>query len=431
MPASTQDGPHVTQSSRTSPSPRANDSAGGPAWEPARRLVASYCFPPYSDTAAIVAAKRVRERGEAVDVIGNAMDAIRRQDPGLVTLCGPLVRRHAAVPSKTAFSSWGSIVDYQALGIETFLRWEELQGSYTSLYSRAQFAASHFLAAEVKVLRPAIAWDAEFSDPLSHDVVGEVRSAPAHDDRVIARLRRAIEEAGFAPPTGLNAFEWCEVAAFALADTVMFTNEHQRDAMLETCHDADLAKRVESVSLVSPHPTLPPDFYRRPSTYRLERGKRHVGYFGNFYANRGVVGVLDALSLLPAHVRDRLVLHVFTSSPEDLDDVVRRRGLGGCVRVNPFVDYLDFLALSTRMDCLLVNDAVSPRGAQNPFLPSKWSDYRGSGTPVWGVVEEGSALDVQPLDHRSPIEHVSAAVQVLMRIADARPRRIERDVLAS
>jgi hypothetical protein len=69
------------------------------------------------------------------------------------------------------------------------------------------------------------------------------------------------------------------------------------------------------------------------------------------------------------------------------------------------------------MDCLPVNDAVSPAGAQNPFLPSKWSDYRGSGTPVWGVVEEGSALDAQPLDHRSPIEHASAAVQVLSRIS--------------
>ena len=390
---------------------------------PARRLVASYCFPPYSDTAAVVAAKRVHERGEPVDVICNAMDAIRHQDPDLVQLCGGLVRRFAAVPSRTAFSSWGSIVDYQHLGLETFLRWESLQGEYESVYSRAQFAASHFLAATLKTSRPGLAWEAEFSDPLSHDVQGGVRSAPAHDDRTLARLRSAVDAAGFRPPSSLNAFEWCEVAAFALADSVMFTNEHQRDFMLEACHDPELAARVEKVAVVSPHPSPPAALYdAKPSQRQLDPGRRHIGYFGNFYANRGVTGVLDALALLPRAARDRLMLHVFTSKPEELHEVVVGRGLADCVRVGAFVGYLEFLALSRRMDCLLVNDAVSPPGAPNPFLPSKWSDYRGSGTEVWGVVEEGSALDAQPLDHRSPIEHTSAAVQVLRRISSL-PRR--------
>ncbi len=384
----------------------------------ARRLVTSYCFPPYSDTASVVAAKRVLERGEPVDVISNAMDAIRSQDAGLVELCGGLVRRHAAVPSRTAFSSWGSIVGYRELGLETFLRWEQLQGEYASVYSRAQFAASHFLAAEVKMLRPGVSWDAEFSDPLSHDVLGAARSAPAVEDRVLARLRSAVDAAGFAPPVGLNALEWCEVAAFALADSVMFTNAHQRDFMLDRCHDPVLAERVAGVAVVAPHPTLPREFYRMTSSdYPLEPGRSHIGYFGNFYANRGVAGVLDALDLLADGVRTRVTLHVFTSKPEALAEVVGRRELGDCVRVNPFVGFLDFLALSERMDALLVNDAVSPSGSANPFLPSKWSDYRGSGTVVWGVVEEGSPLDSQPLDHRSPIEHVTAAAQVLQRIA--------------
>ncbi|GAB3066647.1 hypothetical protein GCM10027053_32650 [Intrasporangium mesophilum] len=389
----------------------------------ARRLVASYCFPPYSDTAAIVAAKRVFDRGEPVDVICNAMDSIRHQDPSLVQLCGGLVRRFAAVPSRTAFSSWGAIVDYERLGLETYLRWESMQGEYESVYSRAQFAASHFLAAQIKLARPGVVWDAEFSDPLSHDVEGQVRESLANDDRTIARLRTAVGGAGFAPPSGLNAFEWCEVIAFALADSVMFTNERQRDFMLENCHDAELAARVEKVAVVSPHPTPSPRFYgARPSDHRLDPARRHIGYFGNFYANRGVTGVLDALALLTKPVRSTVMLHVFTSKPEELQEVVSGRGLGDCVRVGPFVGYLDFLALAKRMDCLLVNDAVSPRGARNPYLPSKWSDYRGSGTPVWGVVEEGSALDDQALDHRSPVEHVSAAVQVLTRIS-ASPAR--------
>ena len=92
---------------------------------PARRLVASYCFPPYSDTAAVVAAKRVHDRGEPVDVICNAMDSIRQQDPDLVQVCGSLVRRFAAVPSRTAFSSWGSVVDYQQRGLVAFVESEQ------------------------------------------------------------------------------------------------------------------------------------------------------------------------------------------------------------------------------------------------------------------------------------------------------------------
>jgi glycosyltransferase involved in cell wall biosynthesis len=396
---------------------------GAPAGPVARRLVASYCFPPYSDTAAIVAAKRVHDHGEAVDVICNAMDSIRHRDPSLVQLCGGLVRRFAAVPSRTAFSSWTSISSYAHLGLDTFLRWEAEQGEYESVYSRAQFAASHFLAAQVKTARPQISWDAEFSDPLSHDVLGRPREARAEDDRTLARLRESIEAAGFRPPDGLNSFEWCEALAFALADRIMFTNEHQRDFMLESCRDPQLATRAERVSVVSPHPTPAPELYTaRPSEQWLDPDRRHIGYFGNFYANRGVAGVLDALDRLPRAHRDRVLLHVYTSKPEELREVVADRGLADCVDVGPFVGYLDFLALARRMDCLLVNDAVSPPGVQNPFLPSKWSDYRGSGTPVWGVVEEGSALDGQPLDHRSPIEHVSAAVQVLMRISSAPAR---------
>lgn len=97
-------------------------------------------------------------------------------------------------------------------------------------------------------------------------------------------------------------------------------------------------------------------------------------------------------------------------------------GLGGtgAVRAHPFVGFLDFLALSTRMDVLLINDAVTKGTFEvNPFLPSKWSDYLGSGRPIWGIVEPGSPLSTQRLDHRTPVNHVTAAMQVLTRLARA------------
>jgi glycosyltransferase involved in cell wall biosynthesis len=248
---------------------------------------------------------------------------------------------------------------------------------------------------------------------------GGADRVPRVDERVVVRHEGALVD----EPPGQRHRRRLTLVGDVGLDTVLFTNEHQRDFMLERCHDPALAARVEAASVVSPHPTPAARFYGlRPSTHLLDPTRRHIGYFGNFYANRGVAGVLDAFDVLPRPVRDRVQLHVFTSKPDELHDVVVRRGLADCVRVGPFVGYLEFLSLARRMDCLLVNDATSPRGTQNPFLPSKWSDYRGSGTPVCGVVEEGSALDAQPLHHRSPVEHVSAAVQVLMRIASGAAR---------
>lgn len=393
--------------------------------EAARELVVSYCFPPYSDTAAIVAGKRVRVAGEQVDVIHNAMDRLRRRDEGLLALTDGLVQRRHAVPSSTWFKGWASIRDFCELGLQTALEWDRSAGGYERMYSRAHFAASHFLAARLALLRPQLTWTAEFSDPLSLYVTGEGRSSPTHDDPLLGHLRAGLQAAGFQAPESGNALEWSEVLAFALADRLIFTNEHQRSAMLDRVEPA-LADRVMARSTIAPHPTLGPEFYAMADpTYELDPARRHIAYFGNFYATRGLDVVLDALASLPQALRDRLCLHVFTSDPKKAEGPLRDRGLDDVVRLSPFVDYLDFLALTTRFDCLLVNDADTRDSAfaRNPFLPSKWSDYAGSGTSVWGILEDGSALSGMDMAYTSPVQHRTAAVQVLARVAasEARP----------
>ncbi|WP_131106308.1 hypothetical protein [Ornithinimicrobium sufpigmenti] len=388
---------------------------------PATDLVLSYCFPPYVDTAAIVAAKRVRAMGRPVDVIQNQMAPQRAVDEGLATIADHLVVRRNAVDSATYFSSWKSIVRWCELGLQQALEWDREGPGYERVYSRAHFSASHVLAARFKLLRPGVRWTAEFSDPLSHDVKGEVRHAPADDDALLQVLEAGVRRAGFAPPASRNVYEWAEVVAFALADQILFTNAHQRDLMVQAVPDAALRERILRIATVSPHPTLEPSFYRMGSpTYALEPGRRHIAYFGNFYATRGMGTVLDALEVLPREQRDRLCLHVFAGKADDLLSQVHQRGLGDVVRAGPFVSFLDFLALCRRMDVLLVNDAMTSGVLPaNPFLPSKWSDYKGSGTPVWGIVERGSILDGQDLAYRSLVGYPSAAVQVLAQIASS------------
>lgn len=386
---------------------------------PSGKVVASYCFPPYNDTSGIVAAKRVLSANERVDVISNRMDGVRKLDTSLVQIVGGLIDRHAALNTPTGFASWRSVSTYASTGSELFQRWEHDRGPYAEVYSRAQFAASHVLGAKIKTLRPDIVWTAEFSDPLSHGATGDVRYASVTDRAVLSEWGQQLADLGYASPLSDNLHEWVETRSYALADSIVFTNQAQQKFMLSHCGDRRLAERVAERSIISPHPTLPRKFYSMvPSSYPLPTDKVNIGYFGKFYPNRGPGLILDALAGLPPHVRKHLLIHAFTSTPEELKELTAAKKVSGVVRVNPYRDYLEFLNLADRMDVLLLNDAVTPPGGTNPFLPSKWSDYKGADTPVWGIIEEGSPLDaVSGIAYRTPVEHVSAIQLTLAQIA--------------
>lgn len=386
----------------------------------AQDLVIAFAFPPFADTAAVVAAKRVREAGRPVDVIQNVMSGKRSVDPSLDQIAGDLVRRRAKLRTPTLFSSWKGIPGFTEPGLAQALEWDADGPGYQRVYSRAHWVPSHFLAAQFKALRQQVQWTAEFSDPLSLYVDARERFTQVEDGPLIGQLGAAVRAAGFDPP-GDNLFSWVEALPYALADELVFTNDNQRDLMLGRIADRALAARARERATVRPHPTLPTQFYRLTDPeVELSPGRVHIGYFGNFYATRGLDTVLTALRALATPVRERVQLQVFTSDPAALQTAVQAAGLGDTdtVRAHPFVGYLDFLALSTRMDVLLINDAVTDGTfTVNPFLPSKWSDYLGSGRPVWGIVEEGSPLSARPLDHRTPVNHVTAMMQVLTRLA--------------
>lgn len=387
-----------------------------------RGLAIAYAFPPYADTSAIVSAKRVRARGEVVDVVSNAMDRIRDTDESIRRISGPFVADEAALPTPTYFSDWASMEAFAVEGLRVIDGWEAARGPYHRLYSRAHFAASHLLAAAYKLRRPAVRWSAEFSDPLSRDVQERERGTPVREGALLDELRRGMRDAGVPVPASRNCFVWCEELAYALADELIFTNQQQLDHMLGYCTSQPVAARARAKAVISPQPTLPPEFYTLAGhEYPLEAGVAHLGYFGNFYATRGLDDVLAALAALAGDdpgTGERVRLHVFTTKPDELDRRARELGVAGLVRVGPYLRYLEFLRLTRELDCLVVNDAATGgRHGRNPYLPSKWADYRGSGTPVWGIVEPGSPLSGEPLDYASPVGDVAAAREVLSVIA--------------
>ncbi|PJI94252.1 hypothetical protein [Luteimicrobium subarcticum] len=393
-------------------------------------LVVSYCFPPYADTAGIVAAKRVRELGRRVRVLSNAMDATRAVDRGLERIAGDLVTEDVTLATPTGFATWETIEPFAVAARARAATWLDGPGAPTWMYSRAQFAASNVAAALIAADRPGLTWVAEFSDPLSADVRGRVRRSPTDPGSAVAdELRALLADAGVEVADTENGYELCEAVTFLRADRVLFTNDRQRAFMTGRCHDASLRTRLDEVGVVVPHPTLDRSFYAlEKPVVTLEPGPVHVAYFGNLYANRGLEDLLDAFALLAPEERRRLRFHVFTARPQDVTDAAAARGVADVVRAAPALPYLEFLALSDTMDLLVVTDADTRSQGMpvNPFLPSKVSDYLGSSARIWAVVEEGSALSELDVALRTPVGHVTAAAVALARLAagtGAVPRR--------
>ena len=385
----------------------------------AATLVIAYAFPPFADTSAMVMARRLNRQARSFDVVVQDMSNIRTTDDFSESLVKPYLGRKFTVPAPATFGHWGQIERFVDVGMAQVDARIAGGHTYQSLYSRAMFPASHILAALIKVRYPQLRWVAEFSDPLRHDSSGAPRIAHMPESVVRSEIQAALTSAFPTLTSDTNMWSWIEDFCFGLADEVVFTNDNQRELMTREA-PPEVRGRIAEIGVVSPHPTLPAPFYQvaRPQ-YELPSDRVNLGYFGVFYASRGVGELTAALADLPGDMRDNVLLHVFTNKPDETRPQVEALGLARHVRVNGFVPYLDFLNLSTRFDWLVVSDArVSETHGINPYLPSKYSDYAGSGTRILGLVEPGSALDALRLDAKAELGDTAATVRVLTAIAN-------------
>ncbi|MGQ7287681.1 glycosyltransferase [Vreelandella venusta] len=354
-----------------------------------RALVISYCFPPYIDTAGIVCAKRIIQRNKPVDVISNTMNGVRERDESLWKLVRPYVGRFQEVQTYPSFSNWKVIEEFCNKALSCA---EKYISKYTEIYSRSMWPGSHFAAALLKVKYPKLRWIAEFSDPLRVDIHGKERHVEMSNDWLVKNgFSRKIKEEGFSIDNNARLFYWCEMLPYIFADEFIFTNESQKAYMLNMLSDNKLKNRIERRALVSQHPTLPNKFYKLSDyDYPFDDSKINIGYFGSFYATRGIGDVLSALSSLSDEKKERIRVHVFTPQPEN---VSISECLVNNVYVNKILPYFDFLSVSKKFDTLIVNDADTKSVKWiNPYLPSKLSDYIGSGASIWALYEEGSEL---------------------------------------
>jgi len=378
----------------------------------AELLACAYVFAPFVDASAVTTVKRLRATGEPFNVITFDMKTIRAADRAMDRLILPtLGSRHVVRGSPTYMSAKGSF-SFAELGLRYVTPRMKGREPYRRLYSRSMWPASHILAAAIKARYPETEWTAEFSDPVSINAEGH------RYDMSIRTSHPILEEVdGFLDASDLMAYGgedypgWVEHTVMALADQVVFTNENQRDLMIGYQPSQAVAERARHHAVVSPHPTLDRDAYSMADPkYPMSESCVNIGYFGRFYPTRGVGVILDAVKTLSISERRALTLHLFVDEPREVEPTVSSYDLGDTVRVSKYRPFLDFLALSERMDWLIVADAeVTAIFGTNPYLPSKYSDYLGSQARVWGLVEPGSPLDSRPLDHKTTLGDIDAA----------------------
>ncbi|RUR27816.1 glycosyltransferase [Vreelandella andesensis] len=359
-------------------------------------LIYSYCFIPYVDTAAVVMAKRIRELAIPVDVIFNNMSKVRAKNVRLEEIAKGFVGEKVEINSPASFSNWKSIEKFVTLANREAMALCKKRGAgYSTIYSRVMWPGSHFAALLHKIKDKDTKWTAEFSDPVLKDIHGNNREASIdpkwlENNHVIAK----VFEKGFTVPSTTNLFFWCEYIAFIFADELIFTNMNQLTYMVSYVDDDDIKALIYAKSVILPHPTLPESYYSLSSPdYQIDEEKVNFAYFGNFYATRGMSYIFQAIASLPNDLKSKCQLHIFTNSTDDLINQIKSYGLSDEVVINDYVDYLDFLALSNKMDCLIVNDALT-EGVKivNPYLPSKYSDYLGASAKIWGICERDSVL---------------------------------------
>ncbi|MFB9777736.1 glycosyltransferase [Brevibacterium otitidis] len=388
------------------------------------RLAVCFNFVPYADASSVVALKRIIESGARWNVISNDMSSVRSADHDLYQRARIFFGHHETVDAPNVFTSWAAIEEFCEKGWAAFLKLEEENGPQKRLYSRSMWPASHFLAALIKLRRPDCEWEAEFSDPIAFDVAGVLRPGAVTDGAASAELKRALRERGF-PAEPVTLFKFAEDVVFSLADSVMFTNVHQMNYMLDYGVEPRHREAVEDKAVVAAHPRTPRWLLSAESAAAEPRTRKAgmpvtIGYFGSFYANRGAGTVLKQFAALPKTAKNCLRFSFYTDQKDDLLRAIRELRLEDWVEVHGTVPYLQYLGQIARHDVLLVIDADSRSHGLllNPFLPSKYAEYASAGKLIWGVVERGSILSGSRLDFASDLHDDSSVRAVLTRLAE-------------
>ncbi|UJS28622.1 glycosyltransferase [Macrococcoides canis] len=355
----------------------------------AHTLYVGYCFAPYNDTSGVIMGKRIAERKVPCDVISNNMSDVRTTDYTLNELSDPYIAKHYGINSKSSFSNYQLMNEFVQQGAKKLKN-----STYKEIYSRVLWPASHLLAWKLKTNNTR--WIAEFSDPVLYDIKNKQRQSKVPFTYVKKIKKQAPEK--YHPYINDNLYNLVELLPFMFADEIVFTNKKQMKQMIKRFTE-DIQQEIISKSVINPHPTLEAHYYEKQrALITVDKDKFNIGYFGNFYETRGLKEIQELVEqpeLIEKLNQSNLPLefHIFTSNPVNVRQMISQYEISQ-VYVHEALPYFEFLNATKQFDALIVMDAHT-KGIkeENPYLPSKFSDYKGSGVPVIAYCEAGSPMD--------------------------------------
>lgn len=381
-------------------------------------LVISYYFPPRLETSGLVVARKIIEKDLNVDVIQSSYD----ESSDFNEIITKHINNRFPIDIKTKPDYIPFIFKYIDLGLKA------IKKNYKKIYSRSYIYSNHFLALEYKFKNPNAEWTAEFSDPLLLNLyTGEIKNYPrAIIDRpeYIDKLNEKIEEFNKSNNThfkGLdnpsNTFFMAEYLTFIFADKIIFTNENQREVMLSV-YDDELKEFVVNKSKIEAHPTIDKKFYNfKDCGLELNDDYINIAYFGTYYYIRHFESLFYAFEALNHRYKHKIKLYFFTTRDELLKTTTSNLKVSENIIIEKPLKYFEFLNATTKFDILLINDTITKGNFKvNPFLPSKYSDYTGSGSDIWGICEEDSILSKKELKYKSSMTDYQSSCEILIEI---------------
>lgn len=373
-----------------------------------RELVISYAFPPTNTTTSNVVAKRILSEKKNIDVICASLDGMQKDFTLEKVVLEYIVNKFTV---KSDFSNdWSNILNFINEGIK-------LINDYKKIYSRANFPHSHFLALEYKLKNPDTYWRAEFSDPLIYTFGNRHLSGKLEDEEYIDKINNVLKEKDLELISSENDINCiCEYLTFIFADEIIFTNESQKEVMINTS-PFKIDEIINNKYTNSPHPTLDEKYYFiKKSNYPIDDKYVNFAYFGVIFSNRSFEDFINAFDNIEDEYKDKIRLHLFTPNRTLFEQLLSEELLEKTI-FNANIDYLEFLNLSMKFDVLIVEDSFTKgHFIKNPYLPSKLSDYNASNTTIWAICEENSEMSKLDIEFKSYMNDLSGNINTLNSI---------------
>lgn len=379
-------------------------------------LYISFLFPPAESVSGITVFKRIVENNKMVDVLQSQIKSPRHNE--LDNLIDDYVSDRILV-DVGCNNDWADCIFKSVKeGMKS------IKGDYKKIYSRSWLMSNHFLAYEYKMNYPEVYWTAEFSDPLIFNLDNEpktYREMIIDDESYISKVNKEIinlnEDTGYdfkLIESGSTAYFIAEYFVYLFADKIIFTNENQRKVMLDQ-FPVDVKSFVLDKSEIEMHPTLNDEFYHiKDVDLDLDENHINMAYFGNdYYSKRHFESLFYAVEALNHKYGDRIRVYLYLSNRNMVKSLIPSERF----IVKKPLEYLDFLNATTKFDVLIVNDlATNGNFEVNPYLPSKLSDYLGSGSDIWALYEKESTLSGFDLKYKSDMADYNDCLETLVKI---------------